>query len=333
MPSDHPTVAQKGVGMGENMKSWPGMDPGVSQHRDLAAELAMLAGFVCIVAIWLGRLLQNQRHPSTTPSGANVLQTSLRPRPANQSRQSQWSPSQQEAGKCPLAYSATDTSLNGVLTLNGAHCDPIVAPSHNGGMFHTSFTEGFSEKRNPSKDMRYANNEGAGLPLNAAGSRSAPMFRSAPNLYARDSQASKPAQVSSGSRYFAELVRRQGGKIPVTPPGLITPLTTKTQRPFTPSTPCTPGPMVPSARLRAGSRFSEQAESDGPRPVVKHSMCAKFTKRMEDGGGRGKQVDTVGGSGEGRRHSRSEGSATLFASERVLSWDCSRGEQGWDWRN
>jgi len=249
------------------------MDSGVS-HADLATELAMFAGFVYLVATLLWRLFEEQRCPGATPSGATVLQASLRPIPSHLSRRSKWF--QQEAEASPLTSSARDNASS----LNNARRDPIIAPSHHRA-FNASFAEGcgdvvVDERRNSSKDTR--SYSATGLPLDADDSRIASMIRSAPSFYARDSQASKPARVSSGSRYFAELIRRQGGNIPVTPPGPITPLTTRTPLPLTLSKPNDPGPMLPGARLRAGSRLNECTQSNGTGPVLNPFLSAKFTK-------------------------------------------------------
>ena len=120
----------------------------------------------------------------------------------------------------------------------------------------------------------------AGIPLDAAASKIASMIRFAPNLYTRDSRVPrKPknkstpdAPVSSGSRYFAELIRRQGGNIPYTPTRPTEPLTPL----VAPSTPCAPGPPIPpSVQLGAGHWNLERTEA--LRPL----LCAKFTEQRE----------------------------------------------------
>jgi len=95
-------------------------------------------------------------------------------------------------------------------------------------VLRTSFIEGFGDVCKASKYMNAYNSKAAvaGIPLDAAASKFACMIRSAPILYTRDSRVPrKPknkstpdAPVSSGSRHFAELIRRQGGNIPYTGP-------------------------------------------------------------------------------------------------------------------
>jgi len=328
------------LNMGKTAKSWPGIDFGVSP-TDLAIELAMLAGFVCFMATLRRRFSEDEGRPGPISAGAKVLptslrpspgnqsrrkqapvlQTSLRPSPGNQSRFSERSPAKQKAVTSLLASSAAmaqddsslsarGTALNDSSSLNVARRDPIIASYP--GAFHTSFVEGFGDKRKPSKDMRSYHPAVNAL----ANPGIASVSRSSPNLYARDSRAGKPARVvrkpSSGNRYFAELVRRQGGSIPSTPTGPTTPVTPIS---VAPSTPCTPGPMLPSARLRTSDRFVERVESDGP--GLKPLSRAKIAKQIGEVGKR-----------EGNRKMEEK----QCSNERVVSWDCSRGEQEWDLR-
>ena len=335
---DHPTI----VCMGENAKSWPGIDSGVSQ-TDLAKEIAMLTVFVCIVVTLLRRLSEDEGRPDPTPCGAKALPSSLRPSPGDQSRQKQsrvlpTSPrpspanqsrhSKQEAGTSLLASSARSIALSDSSWLNNARRDPIIAPSRQ-SVLCTSFIEGFGDVCKPSKDMNAYNSKAvvAGMPPDAAASKIASMIRSAPNLYTRDSRVPrKPknkstpdARVSSGSRYFAELIRQQGGNNPYTPTWPSKPLTPL----VAPSTPYAPRPpMPPSAQLRAGHWIVERTDANGP--MLRPLLRAKFTKKREEG--RDWEIVTQthkGRKGEGKRNW--ERSAELF--ERVTSWDCSKGEQ------
>jgi len=296
-------------------------------YADVAIDVAKLVGFMCLVGTLLARLCEDNERPrapsmqqaawvcassaaanwlSCTDSDVGSDEQSMAPtnpravpsRPMHRVRKSAALTASFAFPNGAESPRIASTSLH--LQLHGNADSPVLCRAARPSMQRPSKSlaaESLLAERNPSREMGYKTRVATGQPCDAASSIS----MSASNLYADKSRASRPAraakQLSSGSRYFAEVLRWQqikgGGNPSATPcKGPLTPVLSRTLSSLTATRPCTP----------IGSRFIQRAESDSR---VHQTFAHEFRGAKKVG-----------------REERSQEGAASFA--KVSSWDCNR---------
>jgi hypothetical protein len=294
-------------------------------YADVAIDVAKLVGFVCLVGTLLTRLCEDDERPrasSTRRAGRvfassavaeglsctdsdvgsdeqSMVPTKSRPASSRPVHHVYKSAAPTASFKFPNGAESPRTACTSIdLRLQGNADSPVLCRLVRPDMQRPSMSQAalsMPEEHIPSRDVGSNTRAATGPPRDAAGS----INMSASNIYTGKSRASKPTratkQLSSGSRYFAEVLRRQqikgGGNLPTTPcKGPLTPVTPRTPPSLTSTRPYTP----------MGSRFIQRAESES---YVYLTLVHDFKGAKKAG-----------------REGRGQEGAALFA--RVSSWDC-----------